>query len=89
MKRNGEFLLRSVADTLVLVPIGTAVSSFEGMVTLNATGAFLWETLETVQTTESLTKALTDRYDVTESKARQDVDAFVAALMPIGAILES
>lgn len=89
MKRNGEFLLRSVADTLVLVPIGAAVSSFEGMVTLNATGAFLWETLETVQTTESLTKALTDRYDVTESKARQDVDAFVAALMPIGAILES
>ena len=89
MKRNGDFLLRSVADTLVLVPIGDAVSSFEGMVTLNATGAFLWETLETAQTAESLTKALTDRYDVTEEKARHDVDAFVAALMPIGAILES
>jgi hypothetical protein len=87
MKRNEEFLLRSVADTLVLVPIGNAVSSFGGMVTLNATGAFLWETLESEQTAETLTKALTDRYDVAEEKARQDVDAFIAALLPIGAIL--
>lgn len=89
MKRNGEFLLRSVADTLVLVPIGAAASAFGGMVTLNATGAFLWETLETEQTAESLAKALTDRYDVSEEKARLDVDAFVAALLPAGAILEN
>lgn len=89
MKRNGDFLLRSVADTLVLVPIGAASSAFGGMVTLNATGAFLWETLETEQTAESLTKALTDRYDVTEEKARQDAEAFIAALLPTGAILEN
>lgn len=88
MKRNEEFLLRSVADTLVLVPVGTAMNSFGGMITLNATGAFLWETLETDQSVESLTKALTDRYDVDEQKARQDAKAFVETLLPTGAILE-
>lgn len=89
MKRNGNFLLRSVADTLVLVPVGDAMNSFGGMITLNDTGAFLWEKMETAQTVESLTKALTDRYDVTEQKAFQDVQSFVNALLPTGAILEN
>lgn len=89
MKRNPNFLLRSVADTLVLVPVGQATDGFAGMVTLNSTSAFLWELLETEQTIQSLTEALLNRYDVAEAKARADAEAFLAALMPTGAILEA
>lgn len=88
MKRNPDFLLRNVADTLVLVPVGQATDAFAGMVTLNSTSAFLWEQLENTQTVDSLTQALLDRYDVAEEKAREDVEAFLAALTPTGAILE-
>ena len=82
------YMLRKFLDKWVAVYVGDTEAR-PPMFTMNKTGAFLWETLETAQTAESLTKALTDRYDVTEEKARHDVDAFVAALMPIGAILES
>ena len=45
MKRSEDFLLRDVAGTLVIVPVGEAVSAFPGMITLNATAAYLWELL--------------------------------------------
>lgn len=89
MKRNSDFLLRNVADSLVVVPVGPATASFPGMITLNATGAFIWELLEQEQTVESLVAALTQTYEVTEEQARQDVQNFVNRLIPTGAILES
>lgn len=89
MKRNPDFLLREVADTLVVVPVGQASINFPGMITLNATGAFLWELLETEQTVASLVEKMVARYEVEAEKARQDVEAFVAKLMPTGAILHN
>ena len=86
MKRNSDFLLREVADTLVIVPVGKAAATFPGMITLNATSAYLWELLGTEQTTQSLTEALLNRYEVDEAKAQEDVEAFIQKLMQIGAI---
>lgn len=88
MKRNAEFLLREVADTLVVVPVGDAVTDFPGMITLNATGAYIWELLETEQTVQTLVDALVARYEVAEETARQDVEAFVGRLRSVGAIME-
>ena len=88
MKRNPEFLLRDVADTLVLVPVGKAAADFAGMITLNATGAVLWECLETEQTLESLVQALTDRYEVGAEQATEDVKAVLDALASAGAVLK-
>lgn len=88
MRRNPDFLLRDVAGALVIVPVGKASVDFPGMITLNATGAFLWELLETEQTVDSLVEKTLARYEIDAAKARQDVEAFVAKLMPTGAILE-
>lgn len=89
MKQNPDFLLQEVADTIVVVPVGQASVNFGGMITLNGTGAFLWNLLETEQTLQSLTQALLDRYEVEETVARADVEAFVKKLIPTGAILEN
>lgn len=87
MIRNNDFILREVAGTRVLVPVGEATKNFPGMVTANATSAFLWEQLETSQTAESLTLALTERYDVSAEQAAADVAKFLETLIQIGAIL--
>ena len=89
MRRNPDFLLRDVAGALVLVPVGKASVDFPGMIPLNATGAYFWELLENEQTIASLVEKTLSRYEVDETKARQDVEAFVAKLMPTGAILEN
>ena len=87
MKRSSDFLLRDVAGTMVIVPVGAAVSAFPGMVTLNTTGAYLWELLEQDQSIQSLAEALVDRYDVDYEKAQADVNAYIAKLTPIGALI--
>lgn len=88
MKRCEDFLLRDVAGSMVIVPVGAAVTAFPGMVTLNATGAYIWELLETEQTEESLAQALAARYEVDATTALEDVRMFVGKLKPVGAIKE-
>ena len=86
MKRSSNFILRDVAGTLVIVPVGSAVSDFPGMITLNSTGAYIWELLESEQTVESLVEALQARYDVEQDLARTDVEAFIKRLQSTGAL---
>jgi hypothetical protein len=87
MKRNPDFLMREVAGSLVLVPVGEAARKFPGMVTMNATSAFLWEQLAGEQTQESLVQALQAEYDVDEALAAVDVKRFLDKLTEIGAII--
>ncbi len=87
MKRSSEFLMRDVAGSLVIVPVGTAVSTFPGMITLNAVGAYIWELLESEQTIDSLVQALVERYEVDTATATADVEAFVAKMKSTGAIV--
>lgn len=88
MIRNEDFILREVAGTQVLVPVGKATLTFPGMVTVNGTSAFLWEKLETSQTAQTLTAFLLQRYAVSEEQAMGDVEKFLQTLMQIGAIIE-
>ena len=86
MKRNSNFLLRQVAGSRVLVPVGAATKRFPGMIRVNDTGCYLWELLEKEQTRETLTEALVAHYEVTREQASRDVDAFVDKLIPTGAV---
>ena len=88
MRRNANFLLRQVADSQVLVPVGEASRKFPGMIRLNETGCFLWGKLEQEQTVQTLTEALLGRYEVSSQKAQADVEAFLARIRPTGALVD-
>lgn len=87
MKQSPDFLLRDVADSLVLVPVGAATERFPGMITLNESGKLLWEALATEQTPETLTELLLEQYEVALEQARTDVDAFLKKLCAVGAVV--
>lgn len=78
------FLLRALGDTHVVVPIGQASIDLRGMISLNETGAFLWEQLQREQTEQTLTQALLNTYDVDETRAAADVSRFVQLLRDNG-----
>ena len=86
MIRSEDFLLREVAGSQVLVPVGEAVGEFAGMLTLSSSGVHLWDALETEQTLASLTEVLLDRYEVTREQASADVEKFIAKLCSVGAV---
>lgn len=86
MKIKKNFVLRQVADTWVVLPLGDASISFDGMIKLNETSVLLWKALEKGCSREDLAKCLTDEYDVSYEKALKDADAFVQKLLPVGCI---
>lgn len=74
------FLLRTLGDSHVVVPVGQAAIDLRGMITLNETGAFLWEALQSEQTTESLVGRLVSEYEVDADRAARDVERFLQTL---------
>lgn len=77
MKIKDGFMLREVAGSYVVVPMGKEAANFNGMITLNEMGAFLWKHLEKDSTREELLAAVLEEYDVTEERALAGIDRFL------------
>ena len=56
---------------------------------LNATGCVLWLMLAEGATTRQLVDKLIDEFDVTESTARGDVEAFIASCRESGLLADT
>lgn len=79
MKIKDGFLLRQVAGQTVVLPCGDTLD-LNMMITLNDTGAFLWEQLQSEKDEAALVAALLAEYDVDEATAKTSVAGFVAKL---------
>lgn len=77
MKIKEGFMLRNVADNYVVVPMGKEAADFNGMITLNETGAFMWKCLEKGCTKEELVAKVLEEYEAEEEQVIQSVERFV------------
>lgn len=80
MKIKKGFTMRNIAGEYIVVPVGKAGEVFNGMITLNESGAFFWEQLKKDTTIEGIVKNVCDEYDVTPEIATEDVTKFVNML---------
>ena len=79
MKIKEGFLLREVVGQNVVLPAGDTLD-LNVMITLNETGAFLWERMQSETSQEALVEALLGEYDVDRTMAADCVAAFVKKL---------
>lgn len=86
MKIKEGFVLRQVAGSWVVLPVGQASVNFNGMISLNGSGAVLWKVLEKGGDREVMADALLELYEVSREEALGDVDEFIAALTKAGCI---
>lgn len=70
MKIKEDFILRKVADSYVVVPVNSLTLNFNGIITLNETGAFLFELMQKGTEREELIAGLLREYEVTPRKRR-------------------
>ncbi len=80
MKIKEGFVLREICGEYVVVAVGRQTLDFEGLITLNETGAFLWKHLQEECAVEELCAALTAEYAVDAATAAADVAAFADKL---------
>lgn len=86
MKLKENFALRPVADTWVVLPLGEESVNFNGMLTLNESGALLWQALEKGGDREALADALMAEYVVDRAQALADAEAFLDKLRKVGCL---
>ena len=77
MKVEKEFVLREIAGDNILVPVGETALDFNGLITLNEVGAFLWNKLQNDITIDGLVQEILNEYEVDEDTARKDILEFV------------
>lgn len=80
MKISKGFSLRNIAGENIVVPVGAKSISFNAMITLNDSGAFLWQQLQREKTEEELVKAMLEEYEIDEVTAKSDISKFLKNL---------
>ena len=80
MRIKDGYMLSNVAGKYIVVPIGNEAIDFNGVITTNESGAFLWKCLEKDITEKELLDALLNEYDIEEETALADITDFINKL---------
>ena len=88
MKIKDNFLLKEIAGNYVVVPVGNELIDLNCMITLNESGAFLWEKLSGDISLDDLLGEMLKEYDVDKETALADIGEFLDSIRKIGALDE-
>ena len=84
-----SIITRQVAGETILVPVSRRVSSEPALYTLDETGAFLWQRLNTGASGRALVESILASYAADRAQVEQDVRQFLAELIAIEAVTVS
>lgn len=89
MKIKEGFIVKKIMDDYIVVPTGDNIVDFAVVVSLNESGAFLWEQLKSGGTEETLVSALMQEYEgLDRATAEADVSEFLELLKTNGFVCE-
>ena len=79
MKIKDEYIMRKIGTKCYAISVSCAADG-KGMIALNETGAFIWNMLKDETDTDSICKALAEKYNIPFETAKLDVEEFLAVL---------
>ncbi len=92
MRQNENYVLKRIAKTPYLLPVGQLIADQRRGIKINETGACLWKLLKKDRSIEELTKLCAEYYD-TEPEAlprlEEDIREFVSRLASWGILVPS
>ena len=79
MRIKKDYIIKKLGDGYVVVTVGEASREFNGAIRLNASGGFLWMSIQDgADTREKLVQAMLERYeDLDKNTAEKDLDEFL------------
>lgn len=80
MRIKNGFMLRDIAGQAVVVPLGSRVVEFNGIMTLSESGALLWRKLENDASFEEMVDLLITEYDIDRETAGKDIENFLESM---------
>ena len=77
MKLKSEFVLRKFSDKFIAVSVNDSADDNNVLISMNSSGAFVFELLQNEITYDEVINRLTDKYDIDISTAKADFDEFL------------
>lgn len=88
MKIKDGFAKREIAGSHIVVPVGKTAREFNGMITLNESGAFFWDCFQKDITVDEAVRLVCNEYEVDADRARADIEKFLKLLSDNGILDE-
>ena len=85
MKIKDGFVLREAAGSYVVMNIGGELS-FNGMITLNETGAFIWRAVESGDEVDAIAQKMVEKYGIDLETAITDAQKFIDKMNGAGVL---
>ena len=64
----------------MLIPTGETAAQFNGLISVNELGRFIWENYENAKDEDELLQKILDEYEVEKEVAKADLDEFLQTL---------
>jgi len=77
MKIKEGYLLRTIADTNIVVPVAERVIDFKGMIVLNDSTAAIWRFMEKGREYGEIVDYMISTYDIDKETAQKDLNAWL------------
>jgi hypothetical protein len=84
--KKGEFVSRSIAGEMVIVPVRGQVGDLESIYNLNEVGAFIWGLIDGRTSLRQIVDAVGAEFEVAPDEAEKDTFQFIAALEDAGMV---
>ena len=80
MRFKKEFIEREIVGETVLIPTGETAVHFNGLISVNELGRFIWDNYENAKDEDDLLQKILDEYEVEKEVAKADLDEFLQTL---------
>lgn len=80
MKIKEGFVVREIAGQSIVVALGAATKTFNGMIKLNQTGRTIWDLISQGKEREEIIQYFLSEYDIDRASVEKDVDTFINTL---------
>ena len=87
-KQSDGFVEQSVGGETILVPLVDSVAQMNEVITLNELGTFIYNLLKEPKTFEEILSDVLTEYDVSNERAKQDLNNFLKSALEKEIIIE-
>ena len=88
MKLKSEFVVRNFSDKFFAVTVNDSADSCNSLITMNASGAFVFNLLQNEVSYDEVINKLTEKYDIDHATAKADFDIFLEKVRNAGMLYE-
>jgi len=79
-RKNGDIVVRKIAEEVILVPIRGNIGDMQRIFTLNPVAELIWEELDGKKTLNDIRQHVIEIFEVKEVEAEKDIMEFMEQL---------